>query len=146
MNATELFFFAYGNPAAQGSKRHVGNGVMVETSKDLPSWRAAVIEYAQKAYAGPPLDGALELIVVFWFPRPKSAKKGARWKTTAPDLDKLARGVGDALQIAGTIASDARIVRLVVEKKLLPVFPDWMQVATGADVTVSVLDNGETAK
>jgi Holliday junction resolvase RusA-like endonuclease len=69
---------------------------MVETSKNLPSWRAAVIEYAQKAYAGPPLDGALELTVTFWFPRPKSAKKGARWKTTAPDLDKLARGVGDA--------------------------------------------------
>jgi Holliday junction resolvase RusA-like endonuclease len=99
----QVSFFAYGLPAAQGSKRSIGNNRFVETSKNLPSWRAAVIEYAQKAYAGPPLDGALELTVTFWFPRPKSAKKGARWKTTAPDLDKLARGVGDALQIAGTI-------------------------------------------
>lgn len=140
---TEVSFFAYGTPAAQGSKRHVGNGVMVETSKNLPSWRASVIEYAQKAYQGPPLDGPLELQVTFWFPRPKSARRSARYKTTAPDLDKLCRGIGDALQLAGTISSDARIVRWVAEKKVVPHLladldlPDGI----GADVTVSVLDD-----
>lgn len=148
MTVTEVNFFAFGNPAAQGSKKHVGNGIMIETSKALPSWRAAVIEYAQKAYAGPPLDGALELQVTFWFPRPTSARKAARWKTTAPDLDKLVRGVGDALKIAGTITDDARIVSLSASKRLIGpatqhvrplVGPSW----TGADITISVLDNGE---
>jgi Holliday junction resolvase RusA-like endonuclease len=142
MTVTEVSFFVYGLPAAQGSKRHVGKGIMVETSKNLPSWRAAVIEYAQKAYAGPPLDGALELTVTFWFPRPKSAKKGARWKTTAPDVDKLARAVGDALKIAGTIVDDARIVRLVVEKRHLLLPQGTAFSGIGADVTVALLDNG----
>lgn len=139
MTVTEIGFFAYGNPAGQGSKRHVGNGVMVESSKQLPSWGAAIIEYAQKAYDGPPLDGPLELQVTFWFPRPKSARKGARWKTTAPDLDKLCRGVGDALQIAGTITSDARIVswRAIKQLSLLEMAPAFC----GADITISCLDN-----
>ncbi len=139
MTDTEISFFVYGNPAAQGSKKYVGHGIMVETSTQLPSWRAAVIEYAQKAYDGPPLDGALELQVTFWFSRPNNAKKGARWKTTAPDLDKLCRSVGDALQIAGTIASDARICKWIASKTFTRLS------ATGADIIISRLDNGERA-
>jgi len=138
VTVTELSFFAYGNPAGQGSKRHVGNGVMVESSKALPSWRAAVIEYAQKAYDGPPLDGALELTVTFWFPRPK-ARKRDRFKLSMPDHDKLLRGVCDALKIAGAIVDDARIVRSVVEKRY--VISD--HTATGADIVIARLDNGE---
>ena len=32
----------HGTPAPQGSKRHVGNGVMVESSAKVKPWREAV--------------------------------------------------------------------------------------------------------
>ena len=35
-------FFVRGTPRAQGSKRHVGHGIMVEMSKDLAPWRQAI--------------------------------------------------------------------------------------------------------
>ena len=36
---TGLTFTAYGIVAGQGSKRHVGNGVMIEQSKRVKPWR-----------------------------------------------------------------------------------------------------------
>lgn len=33
----------HGLPAPQGSKRHVGRGVMVESSKNVKPWRSAVV-------------------------------------------------------------------------------------------------------
>lgn len=45
---------AYGTPAPQGSKRHVGRGVMIESSKNLKPWREAV-KYAALA-AKPDVD------------------------------------------------------------------------------------------
>ena len=44
---TPVEFEVVGLPAAQGSKRHVGNGVMVESSKALKPWRSAVAEAAR---------------------------------------------------------------------------------------------------
>jgi len=134
-----LRFFAYGTPAPQGSKRHVGNGVMVESSKAVKPWRQDVIVAARDAYQGEPLDGALELVITFWMPRPKTARKTARWKTTTPDSSKLVRSTEDALVQAGTVRDDARFVRHVIEKRLLPVEGG----PSGADITINVLENGE---
>lgn len=145
MTVTELSFFAYGNPAAQGNHTRSASGHIYDHNKNLKPWREAVIHYAREHYQGPPLDGPLELQVTFWFPRPKSAKRNARYKTTAPDLDKLCRGLGDALEIAGTIASDARIVRWTAEKRLLSLFVSPQQNAMGAYITISVLD-GEVGR
>ena len=39
---TAVSIVAYGSPAPQGSKRHVGRGVMVESSKAVKPWREAV--------------------------------------------------------------------------------------------------------
>jgi Holliday junction resolvase RusA-like endonuclease len=39
------------------------------------------------------------------------------FKATAPDSDKLIRLIGDALTIAGVIADDALIVRILAEKR-----------------------------
>ena len=47
---SDLSFFVPGKAAAQGSKRHVGRGVMVEMSKDLPAWRTAVANAARTAH------------------------------------------------------------------------------------------------
>lgn len=39
-------FFASGTPAPQGSKRHVGRGIMIESSRKVRPWRAAVVAAA----------------------------------------------------------------------------------------------------
>jgi Holliday junction resolvase RusA-like endonuclease len=107
-----------GTPAAQGSKKHVGGGTMVETSKNLPRWRKAVIEAAKNSH-GPdwePLDGCLTVNLTIWLARPKTTKFKDE-PAGAPDLDKLQRAVGDALTIAGTIKDDARITTWAASKR-----------------------------
>lgn len=119
---TAYSFEVVGTPAPQGSKRHVGNGIMRESSTALAPWRATVAQAARLAAgANPPLDGPLALSVTFRFPMPKSRPKAVReegwaWKTTAPDLDKLVRAVGDALTEAGMIRDDARLASVCAEK------------------------------
>lgn len=122
---TPVEFEVIGTPAAQGSKRHVGNGVMIETSKQHKPWRATVAAAARDVAAHPdvaaPLDGPLQLVVEFRFPMPASRPKsvraaGSALKTTAPDLDKLVRAVGDALTESGLIHDDARICYLYATK------------------------------
>ena len=118
-------FEVVGSPAAQGSKRHVRNGVMVEMGKNHKPWRAAVAaaarDIAEHDDVPAPLDGPLQLIVAFRFPMPASRPKAARTagsapKTTAPDLDKLVRSVGDALTESGLIHDDARICSVHASK------------------------------
>lgn len=46
---TAVQFDVLGVPAAQGSKRHVGNGRMVESSKALHPWRDSVAAAARDA-------------------------------------------------------------------------------------------------
>lgn len=94
-----LDLFVPGRPAPQGSKTHKGKGVMVESSKALAPWRTTVAWHAAQAYRSAPLAGALRLDVEFVWPRPKSLpkRKPTPPMTTKPDVDKLARGVMDAL-------------------------------------------------
>lgn len=107
----------YGEPAAQGSKRHVGKGVMIEMSKKVKPWREAVKWAALECgAAGKKLDGPLDADLFFTLARPKSAPK-RRWAPdTTPDLDKLIRSTLDGLTQAGVIVDDARIVSIVAHK------------------------------
>lgn len=136
-------FFVPGVPAPQGSKRHVGGGRMVESSRDLPAWREAVTWYALRA-ADPDEDlhdCPLRLDVEFRFIMPKSRKKADRdrgwaYKVTKPDLDKLVRAIGDALEASGVITSDAQIVVTHTEKLEVIAAP---AIAPGADITLTPL-------
>lgn len=106
-----------GLPGPQGSKRHVGGGRMIESSKKVAPWRQDVVAAAKAAYSGPPLDGPLECLMVFWLPRPVSAPKKRRaWACKKPDLSKLVRSTEDALTTAGVWRDDARVVRLEARK------------------------------
>lgn len=122
---TTVEFEVIGVPAPQGSKRHVGNGVMVESSKTLRPWRdsvaAAARDVANSIGDLAPLDGPLDLDVTFRFPMPASRPAAVRAvgigpKVTAPDLDKLLRAIGDALEASGLVANDARICSVTAEK------------------------------
>ncbi len=105
----------HGRPASQGSKRHVGNGVMIESSPRTRPWREAVKQAALVAWAGKPrLEGAVELRVVFFFDLPKSAPKRKRIQPitrSTGDLSKLVRAIEDSLVDAHVMRDDAQIVR-----------------------------------
>lgn len=125
---SEIQFFVPGKPVAQGSKRHVGRGIMVEMAKDLAPWRQAIAEYAKLAAGSEQMLGPLRLRVVFWFARPAShygtgrnqgnLKKSAPiYRDANPDLDKLLRAVCDGLTASGVIRDDRYIVEMYGEKR-----------------------------
>ena len=68
----EIFNTVIGIPAPQGSKRHVGNGIMIENSKRVKPWRQNVKEAALIHYDGEVIDQAVEVEIIFSFARPKS--------------------------------------------------------------------------
>jgi crossover junction endodeoxyribonuclease RusA len=121
-----------GLPAPQGSKRHVGHGIMVESSKAVAPWREAVRAETQRVThaAAPmktPLMGAVSVHVAFYLPRPGShfgsGKNASRLKPSAPhfpsgrpDLDKLLRSTLDGLTAGGVWADDAQVAVIGVTK------------------------------
>ncbi|MFB7185226.1 RusA family crossover junction endodeoxyribonuclease [Streptomyces sp. NPDC056230] len=133
-----------GTPAPQGSKRHVGRGVMVESSKKVKPWRTAVAKAAEEVNFG---DLAYVCVTVrFRLQRPKSHYRTGRYahllKAGAPpypgkypDLDKLARSTLDALRMGGAYRDDAQVVILNAVK----VYADQDEAA-GARIRVSEAD------
>jgi crossover junction endodeoxyribonuclease RusA len=115
---TILQFTVHGIPAPQGSKRPVGRGVMIESSKKVKPWREAVKWAAREAMpmGWQKLDGPLVLSVVFYLPRPKCARLNVMCHKM-PDLSKLIRSTEDALTDAGVWADDARVASIMAEKR-----------------------------
>lgn len=116
-------FWIPGTPVQQGSKKHVGKGIMVETAEGLSSWRVDVANAAraQRAKLSSPLDGYLIMQCDFYFQMPASRPKKVRdagvWpKNTTPDGDKLLRSIGDAITVGNLIRDDARIFRYIGTK------------------------------
>lgn len=114
-----------GLPGPQGSKRHLGGGVMVESSAKVKPWRQDV-KYRALAVVGGAwvlLDGPLLVAMTFTFARPKFhyrtganrhlLRDGAPVRpTTYPDLSKIVRSTEDAL--TGVVwKDDAQIVEYV---------------------------------
>jgi Holliday junction resolvase RusA-like endonuclease len=93
----------------------------------LGPWRESIAFEARRAWSDRPrLDGEIWLGCVFVFPRLKGhfsstgelRPSAPTYKTTSPDLDKLERAIGDALeQDAGIITNDARIVGTIRSHK-----------------------------
>jgi Holliday junction resolvase RusA-like endonuclease len=59
----------------------------------------------------------LVLTCAFFLPRPKSLPKSVEYPTAPPDLDKLARMIGDCLKKGGLISDDAVFVDLNARKR-----------------------------
>ena len=98
-----------GNPVAQGSMVRGANGGMWHSSKSLPQWRKTIVEAGVETMAGaePLKDCAVNLAVVFRMRQLKKPKRDQPY--VRPDLDKLVRAVGDALE-GVVLADDAQIV------------------------------------
>lgn len=124
-------FYVEGRPAPQGSKKSVGRGRFVEASKYLPAWRAAVVSAARLAYTGEPISGPCRLRVVVFMDKPKKPKFDVA-PAVMPDVDKLARGIADALKIGGVIVDDQLIVSLEIDKMWAVDRPQgaWISIVT----------------
>jgi len=101
-----------GIPGPQGSKRHVGNGRMVESSKKVKPWRDSVAWAAREAVAiHGMIVGPVAAYMVFTLPKPKSAPKTKRtYPDRTPDIDKLLRSTFDGLTTGGIWEDDARVI------------------------------------
>jgi Holliday junction resolvase RusA-like endonuclease len=127
-------FTVLGTPAPQGSKRHVGHGRMVESSKKVGPWRESVVSAWLRLWedtgnpdAWTPLDMALQLRVVFSLKRPASHYRTGRNShllrdnapsrpAKYPDLSKLIRSTEDGMTTAGVYVDDALIVSEIADK------------------------------
>lgn len=124
---TTLAFNVNGIPGAQGSKRHVGHGVMVESSAKVKPWRSDVKAAAEAALIASDTweraTGPVAVVIEFRFTRPKSHYRTGRnahlLRDDAPayctsrgagDIDKLERSSNDALVAAGVMLDDSLIV------------------------------------
>lgn len=111
-------------PAPQGSKRHVGHGILVESSKKVKPWREAVRSECVAAMTATGVTGwrtgPVEVAMEFYLPRPKShyrtGKHAGELRPDAPhrvdkrpDLDKLVRSTLDALKAAGIYGDDGQV-------------------------------------
>ena len=111
--------------APQGSKKHVGNGIMVETSKRLKSWRNQV-NLRAKLIVDDIIKEPVEIEVVFWFKRPKlhylpcgilrQAAPVYITNKNKGDLDKHCRALLDSLT-KSAFADDSQVVSLHAVKK-----------------------------
>lgn len=133
---TSISFTVNGIPGAQGSKKHVGHGVMVESSKKVKPWRSDVkaaaeiaIEHWQSFDPWTPYAGPVTVALHFRFARPKSHYRTGRnahllrddaptfvTSRAAGDLDKLVRSTFDALTAAGVFVDDSLAATLTASK------------------------------
>lgn len=114
-----------GAPAAQGSKRYVGQragrAVLVEQSKKVKPWRDAVTQLVRLRMATEgvrQLHGPVRVVATFYLRPPQKPVRAQ--PTTRPDVDKLARAVLDACTAAGVWADDSQVTTLIAHKAYAP--------------------------
>lgn len=115
-----LTFAVPGNAVAQGSMKYVGGRKIIYSNHDrLMEWRSKIRECAREVMRDhAPFEDAVAVEAMFWLTRPKVAHDRP-YPSKRPDLDKLARAVGDA--ITGVIVSDdSLIVRWTLNKEYAP--------------------------
>jgi crossover junction endodeoxyribonuclease RusA len=105
-----------GDPASQGSHSVINGRIVQVNSTKHKRWRNAVVFAALDLIDEDwvPIDEPVELSVIFYLPRPKTATR--EFPAVMPDLDKLIRAVGDSLTTAGIISDDSRIIAIHAQK------------------------------
>jgi len=113
--------------APQGSKRHIGKGVMIESCVNIKPWRA-LVAHAAIAAKVPLFQGPVRMSVVFLFQRPANhyrrdgtlkplnpslasatSREAPAYHCVTPDRDKVLRSTQDALSRLA-YEDDARVV------------------------------------
>jgi crossover junction endodeoxyribonuclease RusA len=124
-DAAMITFTVEGTPRPQGSKRHVGNGIMVEASKHVANWRAfAKLKASQVNCERIEKPNPVEVTAIFYFDRPKMHFRSngqlradaPEFHTARPDGEKLMRALLDA--ITGIcFHDDSQVAKQNIEKR-----------------------------
>ena len=113
-------FTVFGKPVPQGSSKafyvkSLGRAVITSDNKHLKPWRQQVTETAMSLQADAiPDDRPVEVILDFYFARPKSAKKRVGM-TVKPDIDKLIRAILDGI-MGVLFRDDSQVVSVHARK------------------------------
>lgn len=107
-----ISFDVFGLPVPQGSMKVINGHVIHAKGSALASWRSQIALAAKQAGAKPTLE-PVEIEMVFTMQRPKTVTRLE--PSVAPDLDKLVRGVLDALT-AVMYRDDSQVTRLQAQK------------------------------
>ncbi len=138
-----ISFFVPGIAAPQGSKRHVGGGRLIESSKKVAPWRKDVGREATIAMRGREVvQGPVKVEFCFYFDRPKfhygTGRNAGIVKPSAPaehmtypDLDKLVRATCDAL--TGIVWEDDSQVTGIIARKA---YVTWISKEPGCAISV----------
>lgn len=138
---TALAVTVLGNPVTQGSMR-IRRGRITHDKNELRPWRELIAWHVRQDMntAGiiEPLQGPVVVRATFTIRRPPSVPRSrwAPWKK--PDIDKLARGLLDALVLAGCLVDDGQVIDLRAAK----VYPTDGNLP-GVTFTVSPAERGE---
>ena len=121
-----------GEAAPQGSKIQSRWGGMREASKKVEPWRGVVQYQSEQQYKGPVITEAVSVEITFLIARGKShwsTRKGNEDQllpsapthhTSAPDVDKLTRGLLDPLTVrcgGCVLKDDSQVVEIVARKR-----------------------------
>lgn len=131
----------FGVPGPQGSKKHVGRGVMIESSKKVKPWREAIKWAFLERYGQvdrPVVRGPVALYVTFFLARSKSVKR--KLPSVRPDLSKLVRSTEDALTEIGAWQDDACVVDTMSRKRYAG--PQAALSSPGALIHIVEAENG----
>lgn len=126
--APALDVWVSGKAWPKGSKTAVRRGgkvIQIEAADynnagALTAWSAAVATQLRRTWGSRgPLDETVHVVVEFHRTRPGGTRRWQTYASTKPDVDKLVRAIGDALQTAGVVRDDSRIADLRAIKRLV---------------------------
>ena len=121
-----------GDAAPQGSKVLTRWGGLREASKKVEPWRGVVQYQSGQQYKGPVITGPVSIEMTFLISRGKGHWSKAKGKedqllpsapahhTSAPDVDKLTRGLLDPLTVrcgGCVLKDDSQVVEIVARKR-----------------------------
>ncbi len=118
--------------AQQAKVAVVGNRPMFYKPEKVKTARQMLIRHLKPFKPPSPYEGAIELHVVWLFPKGKSHKHN-EWRITKPDTDNLEKMLKDCMTEVGFWKDDAQVVKEIVEKR-------WSDDPTGISIEMDKLD------
>ena len=118
--------------AQQAKVAVVGNRPMFYKPEKVKAARQMLIRHLKPFKPPSPYEGAIELHVVWLFPKGKSHKHN-EWRITKPDTDNLEKMLKDCMTEVGFWKDDAQVVKETVEKR-------WSDDPTGISIEMDKLD------
>ena len=132
------FFMAMKPPTAtaqEHSVKVVGGKPVFFDPPNVKEARELLMGHLIRHKPDKPIEGAVELTVLWLFPKGKSHKHG-EWRKTKPDTDNLQKLLKDCMTRVGFWNDDAQVVSEKVQKR-------WSAEPTGIYIEIRELEGDE---